>query len=262
MSGQPLLDAGKLHRLAVEHAPAYAAATPFPHAVLHDVIDAAVLRSVAAAAQAEVDQGRVEIREHAFSRKGSAGHNRDWSGATRALFHEFNSATFVRFLETLTGIQGLIPDPHYLGGGLHVIPPGGFLGVHADFSRHDALDLDRRINMILYLNDDWDSAWGGDLELWDAEMRGCVATVAPRLGTMIVFSTLSDAYHGHPSPLTCPPDRARLSMATYYYTAGSAQVAARGTHPTLWQSTPGRSRFLTDWTPPALVRAARRWRRR
>lgn len=261
MTERALLDGERLHRLAMDNAEGYRKAVPFPHAVFHDVIDPGVLREIAAVAQAQLDDGRVDIEEHAFSRKGAAGHNRDWTGVTRALFHEFNSATFVRFLGTLTGVSGLIPDPHFMGGGLHVIPSGGFLGVHADFSRHDSLGLDRRLNMILYLNDDWDAAWGGDLELWDSEMSACVTSVEPRLGTMIVFSTLSDAFHGHPAALKCPPGRARFSMATYYYTAPT-DGAGRAEHPTLWQRTEGRSRLLTDIVPPVLVRAARRVRRR
>jgi Rps23 Pro-64 3,4-dihydroxylase Tpa1-like proline 4-hydroxylase len=68
---------------------------------------------------------------------------------------------FIDFLETLTGITGLLPDPHLWGGGLHQIQRGGFLKVHADFNRHERLDLDRRLNLLVYLNKDWKEEYGG-----------------------------------------------------------------------------------------------------
>ena len=67
----------------------------------------------------------------------------------------------IQFLETLTGIDGVIPDPYFVGGGLHQIKPGGHLEVHADFNRHTKLKLDRRINLLLYLNKDWKDEYGG-----------------------------------------------------------------------------------------------------
>ena len=54
----------------------------------------------------------------------------------------------LEFLETLTGIDGLVPDPYFAGGGLHQIVRGGFLKVHADFNWHPKLRLDRRLNML------------------------------------------------------------------------------------------------------------------
>ena len=261
MPGSRLLDESMLQKRARAAAADYANAQPFPHAVFRDLIDPGVLRGIARDAQQLVDDGEVEFKEHAFGRKGAAGHNRTWSGDTRELFHELNSAVVIRFLETLTGIEGLIPDPHYIGGGLHVIPPKGFLGVHADFSQHERLRLDRRLNVILYLNDDWDRAWGGDLELWDSDMGAAVKTIGPELGTLVVFSTLSDGFHGHPQPLSCPEDRSRLSMATYYYTTPSGSSLDRPDHPTLWQARYRSERRLADWVPPAVARRLRRFRR-
>ena len=126
---------------------------------------------------------------------------------------------FVDFLERLTGIDALIPDPHYFGGGLHQIRPGGFLKVHADFNRHSRLDLERRLNAILYLNKDWQEEYGGHLQIWDNDMTRCEKKVLPVFNRLLVFATLDTANHGHPDPLTCPPDRARRSMALYYYTS-------------------------------------------
>lgn len=259
----PLLDYDRFMAAAHREAAAYATAAPFPYAVFEGLFDPGLLRAVAATAQGDIDAGAVEVKEHAYGRKGAVGHNRTWTGITRRLFHELNSASFVRFLETLTGITGLVPDPHYLGGGLHLIPTGGWLDVHADFSRHDGLGLDRRLNVIVYLNEDWEPGWGGALELWSPDMARCEVTVPPEMGTMVVFSTLSDGYHGHPDPLTCPPDRVRLSMATYYYTAGlGSDGGQRLDHPTRWRRRgDDRGRSWRDWVPPVVVDAGRALRR-
>lgn len=253
------VDYGRLDREARDQAETYRAAEPFPHAVIAGAFDETVLRGIVSAAQEEVDAGRVDVREHAYGRKGAVGHNQSWSGDTRVLFHELNSASFVRFLERLTGIEGLIPDPHYLGGGLHMIPPGGWLDVHADFSRHERMDLDRRLNVILYLNEDWDPAWGGALELWTRDMAECAVEIIPDLGTMVVFDTVADGYHGHPDPLTCPEGRSRLSMATYYYTVGTDDRVRRDDTPTDWRRRrDGRLRSWRDWVPPIVIGAGRR----
>jgi hypothetical protein len=73
---------------------------------------------------------------------------------TRQFVSQLNASAFVDFLEALTGIEGIVPDPHLDGGGLHQIMPGGHLNVHVDFNRHKRLKLDRRINFLLYLNRD------------------------------------------------------------------------------------------------------------
>ena len=103
---------------------------------------------------------------------------------------------FLEFLESLTGIDGLIPDPYYEGGGLHPIVPGGFLKVHADFNWHKDLKLDRRLNVIVYLNRNWKEEYGGHLELWNREMTRCERRVLPIFNRCVIFSTTDFSYHG------------------------------------------------------------------
>ena len=83
----------------------------------------------------------------------------------RDFFLFINSAPILHFLEGLTTIEGLIPDPYFNGGGFHEIKPGGKLGVHADFRINEKLHLSRRLNMLIYLNRDWKKEYGGDLEI-------------------------------------------------------------------------------------------------
>lgn len=165
----------------------------------------------------------------------------------------------MEFLEQLTGIQGLVPDPHFIGGGLHQIPRGAKLGIHADFNRYARLKLDRRINALFFLNRDWDPAWGGQLELWDREMKECRRRVDPIFNRLVVFNTTSDSYHGHPDPLACPEHVTRKSIAFYYYSNGRPLRERRIAHSTLWQRRPGHERDdLGDRTLTSLPRRALR----
>ena len=90
------------------------------------------------------------------------------------MLREFNSRQFVLFIETLTGIDNLIPDPYLIGGGVHLSGPGDFLNIHADFNWHHKLQAHRRVNALLYLSETWEEEWGGAIEFWDREMTGPV----------------------------------------------------------------------------------------
>ena len=141
--------------------------------------------------------------------------------------------------QQLTGIDGLLPDPHMTGGGLHQYLPGAELRVHADFNKLPGYGLDRRLNLLLYLNPAWDEAWGGALELWDRDMQACVQRIAPVANRCVVFSTTRDSYHGMPDPLRCPDGVTRRSLALYYYSNGRPQHERGPDHSTLWQTRPG-----------------------
>jgi Rps23 Pro-64 3,4-dihydroxylase Tpa1-like proline 4-hydroxylase len=138
------------------------------------------------------------------------------------------------FLETLTGIDGLVPDPYFGGGALHQIVPGGFLKVHADFNWHPKLRLDRRLNMLVYLNRGWRPEWGGALELWDGEMAGPVASILPLFNRTVVFTTTDSSFHGHPRPLACPDGTTRKSVSLYYYSNGRPESERSAPHDTIF----------------------------
>lgn len=145
---------------------------------------------------------------------------------------ELNSDEFVHWLSQLTGIPGLVSDDMQEGGGLHQSGTGGFLNVHTDFSNHHYHKHWRRqVNLILYLNPDWQQPWGGALELWDREMRRCVVKVPPLFNEALIFRTDEISYHGFPEPLRCPEGESRKSLALYYYTVESgAEITTRSTN--------------------------------
>jgi hypothetical protein len=145
---------------------------------------------------------------------------------------ELNSAAFVDWLSQLTGIPGLVSDDMLEGGGLHQSGAGGFLNVHTDFSTHHYHKHWRRqVNLILYLNPNWQLEWGGAIELWDRDVRQCVAKVPPLFNEALIFRTDEISYHGFPDPLRCPEGESRKSLALYYYTVeDGTDIKARSTN--------------------------------
>ena len=89
-----------------------------------------------------------------------------------------------------------------------------------DFNKHSKTKLDRRINVLIYLNKSWQEEYGGHLELWDSSMENCGNKILPTYNTMAIFSTTDYSYHGHPDHLNCPEDISRKSLALYYYSDG------------------------------------------
>lgn len=193
----------------------YQNAKPFPHVVLDDW-DLAPKESHGTFPDAE---SSVWYRyDNVFEKKLATNKFEALPKCWSTLAGILNGPTFVGYLEHVTGIPNLIPDPKFRGGGIHMILPGGKLDIHADFNVHPDLQLERRVNVLIYLNKKWRKAWGGELELWDKDMSRCVKRIAPKFNRMVCFNTSGDAFHGHPDPLKCPEGVTRKSFAAYYYT--------------------------------------------
>ena len=142
-----------------------------------------------------------------------------------------NSNIFLDFLQNLTSIkEKLVPDPHLEGGGLHEIKSGGVLKIHTDFNRHPFLNLDRRINVLIYLNKNWLESYGGYLEFWNKDMSKCEKKISPSFNTIAIFSTTDFSNHGHPNPLNCPREISRKSIALYYFSSGRPKNEILETH--------------------------------
>lgn len=233
------LDSEYLKKLALENHVSYQQAQPFPHIVIDNFLPEFILDNILTEFP---KAGDIEWQkfENKAEKKLANKNEHNMGDHTRSLLYQLNSSTFIEFLENLTGIKGIIPDPHFEGGGLHQIEKGGYLKMHVDFNRHTKLNLDRRLNLLLYLNKDWQEEYGGYLELWDQEVTKCEKKILPVFNRLVIFTTTDFTYHGHPEPLTCPEGWTRKSLALYYYTNGRpAEEISGKAHSTIFQARPG-----------------------
>ena len=221
----------------------YSAARPFPHVVIDDFLPPEIADRALEEFPAPGDIDWIRFRHGGALKLGSR-HELQFPDFIRDLLYQLNSSVFLQFLESLTGIRGLITDPHFEGGGLHQIEPGGFVKVHADFNIHPSLRLDRRLNLLLYLNKDWKEEYGGHLELWNPAMSHCEKRILPVFNRCVIFSISDKAFHGHPEPLTCPEGMSRKSLALFYYTNGRPQDEQSAPHSSLYQYRPGEVTIL------------------
>lgn len=246
---------------------AYMAAHPYPHIAIEDFLPAALLDRCLEDFPASTDA--VSSFDRSQERLKRSFSPDKLPPFTRQIFYSFNSRPFIQVIENICGIRGLIPDPYYLGGGFHEISQGGHLSVHSDFNHHVPLNLERRINVLIYLNKDWTDDYGGQLELWDTDMLRCVKSYTPIFNRCVIFNTTSHSNHGNPHPVAHPAGVPRRSIALYYYTA--TWDGTKRTHTTQFRVRPGtvdqadrevqyRER-LADWMPPALHRTLVRFRR-
>jgi hypothetical protein len=240
--------AADLRNFGDKKSEAYAQAEPFPNIVFDDFFIPERLKEVLAEFPDLSKKPDLKFNDENQIKRASRGEAR-FGETTKYFMHYMNSEPFLEFLSALTGIENLIPDPGFEGGGCHQILPGGRLGIHADFNKHPKTKLDRRLNVLVYMNEDWDESFGGHFELWDVEMKGCVKRILPLFNRMAIFSTTSTSYHGHPNPLTCPPDRTRKSLALYYYTNGRPEEEMNDAHLTLFRERPedkGKPKFKRE----------------
>lgn len=195
----------------------YRAAQPYPHVVLDGLFDPRVLDRVAAdfpgpttpAGWVQYDTAN-EIKRTSRGLIGVPAY-------ANAFLWQLCSEPFLEWLREVTGIEDLVADPMFHGGGLHESFRGGWLNIHADWTQHPHLPLVRRLNLIVYLNRDWDEEWGGALELWAPGAGEAGARVAPLFNRAVLFPTTAETLHGFPTPMRCPPDRSRRSASVFYW---------------------------------------------
>lgn len=256
-------DIDRLKEIAAAGAGPYRQADPFPHTMIENFIKPEVMEEVLA----ECERGHADWHHmnDEDQNKFATTRTARMGPKTRALIQFLNGQEMMEFLEKLTGIAGLIPDPQLAGGGLHELRPGGFLRVHADFNYQRHLRLDRRINLLLYLNKGWDEAWGGNLELWDENTTACVKRYTPEFNRCVIFNTTDTSFHGNPQPVKTPDGRTRRSIALYYYSNGRPAEEVSPQHMTIFRKRPeertavdaGKS-FLRQVTPPIIFDGLRR----
>ena len=255
----------QLNKIAEENSEKYQQASPFPHIYFDDFFPKDFLAKVAEEfpeANSEIWQKFEAAAEKKLASKGDA----DIGPYARALISIMNSGMFIEFIEKLTGISGLLPDPHLTGGGMHQIMPGGKLSLHVDFNKYQRKNLERRLNILVYLNENWEESYGGFLEFWDKDVTKAEVKILPLFNRVALFSTTETSWHGHPDPLTCPENRTRRSVALYYYTVGRPEEEQAEEHTTVFKERPGEKLtefkldkqkvkdIVKDFIPPILLK--------
>ncbi len=213
------------------------AASPFPHSYFDHVISPLFLR-LCESTFPNPTKGNWWSYSNQLEKKLARNdlHNFPWP--LKLLIQEMQSSRFVSLIEKITEIPGLIVDHTLNGGGLHQITRGGKLDVHADYNYHPITGLDRRVNVLLYLNRGWQAEWKGDLELWNQPMAECVRRIQPIFNRMVIFNVTDTAFHGHPDPLDCPENESRKSVALYYYSNGRPSDEQSQPHSTIFKRRP------------------------
>lgn len=184
---------------------AFAGATPFPHVVLDNWFQPAVMNLIADLFVFD----RPGWRRYEDGKRGNS------AVVDHPIFQAFNSPEMCARIARIAGVDALESDPTLRGGGLHAVGRGGRLGIHVDFNRHPELPLARAVNTILYVNRRWRDDWQGHLTLTDR--AGHAQRIAPVWNRWVIFRWAEDAWHGYPEPLVCPSHVERRSVAVYYY---------------------------------------------
>ena len=149
-----------------------------------------------------------------------------------------NSAPFLIAMSKVMGIEKIIPDPYFTGGGLNCTMRGGLLDVHVDGNYHDATGLNRRLNALVYLNPNWREDWGGEFGIYNETGDRCLKKVAPIHNRLVIFDSHDKSFHGLPDPVNFPEGEPRRSIILYYYTKESrplSQIEINEPHSALWK---------------------------
>jgi hypothetical protein len=236
---------------AERHAAAFARREPFRHVVIDDFLAPAfAARLLDAFPPFEHGNTRNEAGE--TGRKATVERVRGLGASYAALDDLLRSAPFLDLVGRITAIPALLYDPYYFGGGTHENRDGQELDPHIDFNRHPLERWHRRLNLIIYLNRDWDEAWGGALEL-HSDPRAAddrVSLVVPAYNRCVIFETTEWSWHGF-GRIALPPGRTdctRKSIALYFYTRERPAEELAGTHSTVYVDRPLPPRFRAGTT--------------
>jgi hypothetical protein len=230
----------------------FESAEPFPHLVFEDFLERQLLERL----QAEFP--RFEER-NAGSETGKVGRKAvvedmgSISPAFRELHELIQSQAFLGLVSQLTGIDDLLFDPEYYGGGTHENLSGQGLNYHVDFNYHPLRKWHRRLNLIIFLNESWQPEWGGNLQLirnaWEDQGRPDVE-ITPTFGRTVLFETSERSWHGF-EPITFGANqasRSRRSVALYFYTHERPSDEVTAEHGTYYVGRP-----LPTWCAPGLT---------
>ena len=215
---------------------------PFSHIVFDNFFKSIFLESILEDFPKDLKKNGIKF-DNVQEKKITSDNAEIISSQTNSLINYLNSYEFLIFLKNLTGIkETLIPDPYLWGGGYHELKNMGHLNIHSDFNIHPTLKLNRRINLLIYLNKNWKENYGGSLELWDRNMKKCIKKIVPIFNRVVIFNTNDFSYHGNPEKIKHPQNISRKSIALYYYSNGQPKENNdESVHSTIFKKRPNTS---------------------
>lgn len=213
----------------------YVSAEPFPHAVIDNLFSPEILNRVLAEFPSQQNR-QWQDWDTQYQVKSTSPGLTGLPTFIQLFCLWLGSAEFTAEISKITGIEDIYPDPMYHGAGLHEMFRDGWLDIHADHTKHYYLPMMRRINLLIYLNHDWDEDWGGGLELWDYEDHQKRVCYPPHFNRTVIFPTTDQTLHGVPRPLSCPPNRSRKLVSIYYWTPIPMPFLFKAGTPILWLS--------------------------
>src|SRR5262249_6305500 len=222
-------------------AQAFRSADPFPHVVIDGFFNEAFCERLLAEFPPFASG---DARSELGTLGGKAVYSiiRNLGGAYERADEVFQGQAFLDLIGAISGIDRLLYDPDYVGGGTHENVAGQELDPHVDFNYHPHTGWHRRLNLIVYLNPEWDAAWGGSLELhldpWDP-WRDRIKAVLPISNRAVLFETSERSWHGFRS-VEAPPDSgiSRRSLAIYLYSRERPDMETAPDHSTVYVPRP------------------------
>lgn len=155
------------------------------------------------------------------------------------ILKKLHDKDFIKSLEYITGIPNLYPDEHMYGCGLIETPRNGFLKIHADFNYLEKIKKYRRINIVIYMNEDWKNEWNGHIKFYSEDTQTCIKSYCPLFNYFILFKVSDKVYHGYPELVDCPTNMSRKSINFFYYTDEPDKDQSVEPHKTLWKTNLG-----------------------
>lgn len=153
---------------------------------------------------------------------------------TQKISHLFSSSSFILWLENITGITGLIADPHLTGAGFMRSFRGDSLKPHIDFNWNDHLRLHRKLSVILYIPENWEESWGGALNFYNEDCSKVEKSILPMHGRLLTWAYSKWGFHGYPEPLNCPAEYSRDGIRFFYYSSNSSFMTDDPPHKSLY----------------------------
>ena len=244
----------------------FQSAKPFPHFCIDNFLESKFAEEVAQSFPSLEEARKIgrEFKAVNERRKIQVTDSSKFPPAISRLNDMLASPQFLELVSYITGIPKVLADASLIGGGIHETGSRGHLDVHVDFNYIKERELHRRLNILVYFNKDWHPEWGGNIELWDPEVKVCHRSLSPIFNRCVLFETSEISYHGV-SAVMCPEDTSRRSFAAYYYTKEAPAHWTGESHSTVFKARPDeliKGKVLmplakTIWAVKALGRRAR-----